>query len=86
MASPFTSTEISARITALKAELVAVDTDITNASEIQQYTVDTGQTRISAMRAQVSQLESRRERILSQIYWWQQQLDGSGSAYFKPST
>lgn len=85
MASPFTQTEIQAEITILKAQLVEVNTAISKTLEAQQYMLDTGQTRQSVQRAQLSQLRRQRESILAEIQRWQDQLSGGGGTYACPA-
>lgn len=85
MASPFTEAEIQEQIAILKAQLAEVNTAISKALEAQQYSLDTGQTRQSVQRAQLSQLRKQKESILADLQRWQDQLSGGGGTYARPA-
>lgn len=69
--SAFTKEEIEAQIAALKLQLGEISTAISQTLVSQQYSLDTGQTRTSVMRAQLSQLQNTRKAILDEIAYWQ---------------
>jgi hypothetical protein len=72
--SAFTKEEIEAQIAALKTQLTEVSAAISATLKSQQYSLDTGQTRQSVMRAQLSQQQNTRKAILDEIAYWQSLL------------
>lgn len=78
--SVWTQTEILDNIAALKVELSALAVSLAKTRDVQQYSLDTGQSRQMVMRQQVSQLEKSRIRILSEIDYWKQMLPGCADA------
>lgn len=82
--SVFTEAEIEARVTILKAELLETDTAISKCLEAQQYTIDTGQTRHSHMRAQLSQLRAHRRELMAELQELQDLISGSASYVARP--
>lgn len=69
--SAFTKEEIEAQIAALKALLLENTTAISAAMKTLQYSLDTGQTRQTVMKQQLSQLKNQRQAILDEIQYWQ---------------
>lgn len=67
----FTDAYIDTRIAALQVQLEANDAAIAKATDHQQYSTDTGQTRVMVQRQQISQLRKDRERILKEICMWE---------------
>jgi hypothetical protein len=84
MACPFTTTEIAEQITALKAMLIENTTATSAALQSIQYSLDTGQTRQSVMRQQLSQLRGHRSALLQELHYWQGLADGSVSTHLVP--
>ena len=85
MTSVWTQAEIEAQITALKAELLAVNAAIlaiVNGS--QSYTLDTGQSRQTVTKANLTELRKLREELRSQLQEWQDMLTGTASYVARP--
>lgn len=82
--SAFTKEEIEAQIAALKTQLTEVTAAISAAMQNYQYSLDTGQTRQSVMKQQLSQLQNQRKAILDEIEYWNSMLcelnGGAGGA------
>lgn len=84
MTNVFTEAEIQARIAVLKAELLEADAAISKCLEAQQYTLDTGQTRSSVLRVQLSQLRAHRAALLAELQELQDMLTGTASYVARP--
>jgi hypothetical protein len=67
----FTQEEIEAQIASLKTLLSETVAAISAAMKTQQYSLDSGQTRQSVMRQQLSQLKNQRQAIIDEIQYWQ---------------
>lgn len=85
MTCGYTRAEIEEQIAVLKAELAALATQITAANATMSYSLDTGQTRTSVTRQQISQMTSRRWALLNELQFWQNMLCGTGSSYGRPA-
>lgn len=72
--SAFTKEEIEAQIASLKTLLAETVAAISAAMKTQQTSLDTGQTRQSIMRQQLSQLKNQRRAIIDEIQYWQSLL------------
>lgn len=68
--SAWTDAEIDAEIASLKAQLAENTAALAKARTAQQQSMDTGQTRVSVMRQQITQLQGDRRSILEQIDHW----------------
>ena len=75
---------IEEQIASLKVQLAENAAGLAKAREAQQYSLDTGQTRQSVMRAQLSQLQNDRKAIMTELQFWQSQLKGGASRYVRP--
>ncbi len=84
MTSALTEAEIEAQIEVLKTELSETNTAISKCLEAQQYTIDTGQTRHSHMRVQLSQLRAHRRELLAELQDLQDMISGSASYVARP--
>jgi len=84
MSAVFTAEFINEQIVSLKAQLVANATARAKAQESQSYSLDTGQTRISAFRAQLATLGNERASILNELRYWENQLCGTGTIVGRP--
>jgi len=84
MSCPFTTAEIEEQITSLKALLAENAASMSAALKSQQYSLDTGQTRQSVMRQQLSQIRNNRTAILQELQYWQGLLDGTASTHMVP--
>lgn len=86
MASVFTAAEITARIATLKLRLTAVDTAITAVlSGATEYSLDTGQSRISTKKTSLRDLQQYSAALLAELQRWQDMSDGGGTAYYRAS-
>lgn len=68
--SAFTDAEIDAEIASLKAQLAENTAALAKARESQSHSLDTGQTRVSVTRQQITSLQNDRRSILRQIDEW----------------
>ena len=74
------------RLAAKKAALLAYDTAITAlAGGAQSYSIDTGQTRQTVTKANVTEMRNVIKQLESDIATLEQRLRGCGSAYVRPS-
>ena len=77
---------IQARITATKAQIVAYEDAAFSLGEgtIQSYTIDTGQTRQTVTKLELSILQSVIDSLYNRCATLQARLDGSGSIMAMP--
>jgi hypothetical protein len=74
------------RLAAKKAALLAYDAALTAlAGGAQSYSLDTGQTRQTVTKANVTEMRNVIKQLESDIATLQQRLRGCGSAYVRPS-
>ena len=76
MTDAFTTAEIAARIAALKVQLLATDNAITAVLSGQHYSLDTGQSRQTVTRANLTELRNLRAELYTQITEWTALYDG----------
>jgi hypothetical protein len=79
MSAVFTVDFINEQITALKALLAANTQARIAAQGTQSYTLETGQTRQSVMKAQLASLADERAKLLSELSDWERLLCGGGA-------
>lgn len=79
MSAVFTREFIEEQIANLKALLAKNTAARITAQGTQSYSIDTGQTRHSVMKAQLATLANERSLILSELSDWERLLCGRGS-------
>ena len=82
--SVFDRAYIEERIEAIKAQVVEADTAISAAMTSLTYSLDTGQTRQSVTRQQISSLRTTRDSLIAELAYWQGQLSGTGATRVIP--
>lgn len=77
---------INARIAACKTAIVAFETAIsTVGGGAQSYTVDTGQTRMTVTRANLTEARNSLEYWEDRLQYWANKLEGTGRTVAKPA-
>ena len=84
MASAFEKSFIESQIAELKGQLAANSEATRAALSAQGYALDSGQTRQSVTRAQLSSLRQQRIAILDELQYWQSQLGEGGTTRVTP--
>jgi len=85
MGSAFTTAEVEANIATLKTALTATSAALTAIlGGAQSYTLDSGQSRQTVTRANLSELRQQRAALLEEIQMWQTMLDGDGAVRMVP--
>jgi hypothetical protein len=84
MSAVFTVEFINAQIATLKQLLEANAAARISAQGTQSYTLETGQTRQSVMKAQLASLADERSRLLYELGEWDRMLCGSGALHGVP--
>lgn len=85
MTSVFTQAEIEAQITVLKTELTAVNSAISALlGGAQSYTLDTGQTRETVTRSNLTELRRHRRELMAEVQELQNMISGSASYVARP--
>jgi hypothetical protein len=74
MSGVFTVDFINEQIASLKALLAANTVARTAAQSTQSYTLETGQTRQSVMKAQLATLATERAQLLNELSEWERKL------------
>lgn len=78
---------IQARIDATKALIIAYEDAILalSAGGIYSYTLDTGQTKQTVTKQQLSQIKATLDGLENRLQYWQHRLCGGSSLYARPA-
>lgn len=81
------NTFLQERITATKAQIVAYESAMLafGTSNIQSYTLDTGQSRQTVTRAELSQLQNTLDGLYNQLVVMEARLTGNGTSIGVPA-
>ena len=77
---------LQARIDAVKLRIVVYEDAITAlvTGGVQQYTLDTGQTRQTVTKLDIDNLQKALDSMMNQLATWQARLNGSGVIHVRP--
>lgn len=82
--SVFDRAFVEERIATLKDQILEADASISAAMKTLTFSLDTGQTRQSVTRQQITSLKSTRASLIAELAYWQGQLNGTGATRVIP--
>ena len=73
------------RIEATKAAIIACEDEILKVGAIYSYSLDSGQTKQTVTRQQLSSLKAKLDSLENRLQYWQHRLCGGATVYVKPA-